>query len=405
MASWKGIYSNVDVLEQQTEDPKVLDQRKWADSKENPEMESTYEPIDPAISLNGKEVELLPADCSPACWKPAFTCRAAMVTVALVLATSVSLNVLLLALGLVHYSKMVATLEQAHQENRQLQEAVPDPFLLFNEAHNACMTIKQPNNLIKVSCDPDAPGQRFQWLSRGLLRHVASQLCVEASTAKNRVAILLKPCNVQRSFQHWECRDHDLLALQGTDLYFNYGNSAKKIAMLYSQNGHWSRWLIYGTHSNICSTCNPFSMDWTFFQGSYYFFSYSPGTWDVANQSCTSMGFHLVMINSIEEKGHVATIMKAPSCWIGLTDQVLEDDWKWVDGTHIEHGDRNLGRSHNSGTPEKHHNSEQLPNELNYWHQNEPNGGKGENCASMQNSLWYDHECKEKFHWICERRF
>ncbi|XP_060539411.1 CD209 antigen-like protein D isoform X5 [Pantherophis guttatus] len=245
------------------------------DSKENPEMESTYEPIDPAISLNGKEVELLPADCSPACWKPAFTCRAAMVTVALVLATSVSLNVLLLALGLVHYSKMVATLEQAHQENRQLQEAA----------------------------------------------------------------------------------------------------------------------------------CNPFSMDWTFFQGSYYFFSYSPGTWDVANQSCTSMGFHLVMINSIEEKGHVATIMKAPSCWIGLTDQVLEDDWKWVDGTHIEHGDRNLGRSHNSGTPEKHHNSEQLPNELNYWHQNEPNGGKGENCASMQNSLWYDHECKEKFHWICERRF
>lgn len=116
------------------------------------------------------------------------------------------------------------------------------------------MTIKQPSNLIKVSCDPDIPSQRFQWLSRGLLRHVASQLCVEASTAKNRVAILLKPCNVRRSFQHWECRDHDLLALQGTDLYFNYGNSAKKLAMLYSQNGRWSRWLIYGTHSNICSS-------------------------------------------------------------------------------------------------------------------------------------------------------
>ncbi|KAM3845314.1 uncharacterized protein M6D78_003065 isoform 2-T2 [Vipera latastei] len=227
MASWKGLYSNVDVLEQQTEDPKVLDQRKWADSKGNPEVESTYEPIDPAIRLNGKEVELLPADCSPACWKPAFICRAGMVTGALVLTTSVSLNVLLLALGLVHYSRMVATLEQAHQENKQLQEA---------------------------------------------------------------------------------------------------------------------------------------------------------GTWDVANQSCTSMGFHLVMINSIEEKGHVATIMKAPSCWIGLTDQVLEGDWKWVDGTHIEPGNS-------------------------YWHQNEPNGGKGENCALMQNSLWYDHECKENFHWICERRF
>ncbi|KAK9407762.1 putative antigen C [Crotalus adamanteus] len=210
MASWKGLYSNVDVLEQQTEDPKVLDQRKWADSKENPEVESTYEPIDPAIRLNGKKVELLPADCSPACWKPTFTCRTGIVTGALVLTTSVSLNVLLLALGLVHYSKMVATLEQAHQENKQLQEAA----------------------------------------------------------------------------------------------------------------------------------CSPFSMDWTFFQGSYYFFSYSPGNWDVANQSCTSMGFHLVTINSIEEKGHVATIMKAPSCWIGLTDQALEGDWKWVDGTYTEHGNR-----------------------------------------------------------------
>ncbi|XP_058023981.1 CD209 antigen-like protein A [Ahaetulla prasina] len=141
MASWKGIYSNVNVLEQQTKDPKVLDQRKWADSKENPEVETTHEPIDRAIRLNGKEVELLPADCSPD-------------------------------------SKMVASLEQAHQENKQLQEAA----------------------------------------------------------------------------------------------------------------------------------CNPFSMDWTIFQGSYYFFSYSPGTWDVANQSCTSMGFHLVMINSIEEKSSLTQV-------------------------------------------------------------------------------------------------
>lgn len=37
-----------------------------------------------------------------ACWKPAFICRAGMVTGALVLTTSVSLNILLLALGLVH---------------------------------------------------------------------------------------------------------------------------------------------------------------------------------------------------------------------------------------------------------------------------------------------------------------
>ncbi|KAM6471682.1 macrophage mannose receptor 1-like isoform 2-T2 [Liasis olivaceus] len=337
MASWKGLYSNVDVLEHQTDDPKAHEHRRWSDSKENPEVESTYEPIDPAIRMEGKEAEPLSAGCCPASWKPPFTCKAVIVAGTAVLATSVSLNMLLLALGLVHYSKMVATLEQAHQENQRLQEAVPNSFLLYNEAHNACMTMKQPNNLIKASCDPGVPTQHFQRLSRGLLRHVASQLCVQAHGAKNKVAIVLQPCNAQRSLQHWECHDHDLLALQGTALYFHYGHSAQKLAMLYSQNGRWSRWLIYGTQNNICSTCNPFSKDWTFFQGSYYFFSYSPGSWEVANQSCTSMGFHLVMINSIEEKGHVTTIMKTPSCWIGLTDQVLEGDWKWVDGTRVEH--------------------------------------------------------------------
>ncbi|KAM6471683.1 hepatic lectin-like isoform 3-T3 [Liasis olivaceus] len=248
MASWKGLYSNVDVLEHQTDDPKAHEHRRWSDSKENPEVESTYEPIDPAIRMEGKEAEPLSAGCCPASWKPPFTCKAVIVAGTAVLATSVSLNMLLLALGLVHYSKMVATLEQAHQENQRLQEAA----------------------------------------------------------------------------------------------------------------------------------CNPFSKDWTFFQGSYYFFSYSPGSWEVANQSCTSMGFHLVMINSIEEKGHVTTIMKTPSCWIGLTDQVLEGDWKWVDGTRVEHDNS-------------------------YWH-HEPNGGKGENCALMQNSLWYDHQCKDNFHWICERK-
>ncbi|XP_025027798.1 macrophage mannose receptor 1-like [Python bivittatus] len=378
MALWKGLYSNVDVLEHQTDDPKVHEQRRWSDSKENPEVESTYEPIDPAIRLEGREAEPLPAGCCPACWKPPFTCKAGIVAGTAVLATSVSLNMLLLALGLVHYSKMVATLEQAHQENKRLQEAVPNSFLLYNEAHNACMTMKQPNNLVKASCDPGVPTQHFQRLSRGLLRHVASQLCVQAHGAKNKVAIILQPCNAQRSLQHWECHDHDLLALQGTALYFHYGHSAQKLAMLYSQSGRWSRWLIYGTQNNICSTCNPFSKDWTFFQGSYYFFSYSPGTWEVANQSCTSMGFHLVMINSIEEKGHVTTIMKTPACWIGLTDQVLEGDWKWVDGTRVEHDNS-------------------------YWH-HEPNGGKGENCALMQNSLWYDHQCKDNFHWVCERK-
>uniref|UniRef100_A0A8D2LJG0 C-type lectin domain-containing protein n=1 Tax=Varanus komodoensis TaxID=61221 RepID=A0A8D2LJG0_VARKO len=130
--------------------------------------------------------------------------------------------------------------------------------------------------------------------------------------------------------------------------------------------------------SLFIAACPPFVRDWTSFQGSYYFLSHSPGPWDVANQSCTSMGSHLLVINSAKEK---VALSQTRSCWIGLIDQVLESDWTWVDGTPI------LSFDFSS-----------------YWGQNEPNGGKAENCALMRNSLWYDYPCKESYHWICERK-
>ncbi|KAJ7316564.1 hypothetical protein JRQ81_002726 [Phrynocephalus forsythii] len=378
MASCKALYINVEVPKHGLDEPRSQEERsESAGSKENLEEDSLYEAVDPLTKLEGKPTEQVPSTQPPA-WKPRCSRRVVIVTCVALLAMSVILNVLLLAVGTVHYAKLTATLEQAENENKKLQDTSPVSFLLYNEHHKVCVARQEPFHLTGVPCRPDDQAQHFQWLPGGLLRHVASQLCVVAPVAKNKWALLLKRCNARSPLQRWECRDHDLLALESQGLYFNYGNSINRLVILYEGQGPWSRWLVYGSLNNVCNSCTPLGRDWTFFQGKYYFFSYSLASWEVANQSCAAMDSHLVTIKSAEEEGHVTRILKSSTSWIGLTDQVQEGNWKWVDGTDV--GPKNS-----------------------YWQPNEPNGGRTENCALLKNSLWYDSSCKESHRWICER--
>uniref|UniRef100_G1KS57 C-type lectin domain-containing protein n=1 Tax=Anolis carolinensis TaxID=28377 RepID=G1KS57_ANOCA len=249
MASWKGLYVNVEAHEHGIEEPRNHEPKSQpAGIKEQPEEDSLYEAVDPTTRLEVKQREPVPPTSSPA-RTPTCSRKVILLTGAALLAISMFLNVLLLTMGTVHYSKMGDTLEQVRNENKRLQE----------------------------------------------------------------------------------------------------------------------------------TACTPLGRDWNAFQESYYFFSHTPGSWDVANQSCTSMGSHLLTINSAEEKDYVANVMKITSYWIGLTDQELEGDWKWVDGTKAER-------------------------EKSYWHSSEPGGGKSENCAMVSHALWYDCPCKERYHWICKRR-
>nr|XP_020647236.1 CD209 antigen-like protein C [Pogona vitticeps] len=248
MASCKDLYINVDVPDCGLEEPRSHEQRSHSGSKGNSEEDGLYEAVDPLTKLEWKPTELVPTS-QPSAWRPTCSHRVVIGTCVALLTLSVSLNVLLLAVGTVHYSKMTTTLEQVEKENRQLQDT---------------------------------------------------------------------------------------------------------------------------------AVCTSLGRDWTFFQGKYYFFSYAPGSWELANQSCAAMDSHLVMINSAEEEGHVTRIVKSSTSWIGLTDQVHEGNWKWVDGTGVD-------------------------SKTSYWQTSEPNGGKSENCALMKNSLWQDSSCKESHRWICER--
>nr|XP_034953309.1 uncharacterized protein LOC118075443 isoform X1 [Zootoca vivipara] len=251
MASWKGLYRNVDLG---LEDPKAPKQRSESGTKEYPEEESVYEPFDAVASLEGKQAGQVASPWHPA-GKPSWTRKVVLIAVVALLAASVFLNVLLLAVGIMRYSKMSAALEQLHAENRKLQEAVPSSsFLLYNENRSHCVTRKEPSSLTQALCDPGDRRQHFQWFSTGLLFHVDSLLCVAAPKAKRKETLRLEPCNGTNPLQRWGCRDHDLLALkEGKDLYFNYGNNRDRVVMLHDGKGPWSRWLTYRTRKNICS--------------------------------------------------------------------------------------------------------------------------------------------------------
>ncbi|XP_053227344.1 uncharacterized protein LOC128405129 isoform X3 [Podarcis raffonei] len=242
MASWKGLYRNVDL---ELEDPKAPEQRSQSGTKEYPEEESVYEPFDAVASLEGKQAGQVAAPWSPA-GKPSWTRKVVLVAVAALLATSVFLNVLLLAVGIMRCKWSAGSLKAAGVP-------VASSFLLYNENRSHCVTRKEPSSLTQAPCDPRNWLQHFQWFSRGLLLHVDSLLCVAAPKAKRKETVRLEPCNGTNPLLRWECRDHDLLALEGKDLYFNYGNNLDRVVMLFDGNGPWSRWVTYGTRQNICS--------------------------------------------------------------------------------------------------------------------------------------------------------
>ncbi len=53
-------------------------------------------------------------------------------------------------------------------------------------------------------------------------------------------------------------------------------------------------------------------------------------SWHKANEYCSSLGGHLVTIQTEEENQFVSHL--APDMWLGATDEIKEGDWVWVTG-------------------------------------------------------------------------
>ncbi|KAK7799934.1 hypothetical protein U0070_012025, partial [Myodes glareolus] len=88
----------------------------------------------------------------------------------------------------------------------------------------------------------------------------------------------------------------------------------------------------YRVTSGSVGNCCP--LNWKHFQSSCYFFSKTTLTWPSSLKNCSEMGAHLVVINTWEEQEFLfQTKPKGKEFYIGLTDQVVEGQWQWVDDT------------------------------------------------------------------------
>uniref|UniRef100_A0A8C5WAQ6 C-type lectin domain family 4 member E n=1 Tax=Microcebus murinus TaxID=30608 RepID=A0A8C5WAQ6_MICMU len=134
--------------------------------------------------------------------------------------------------------------------------------------------------------------------------------------------------------------------------------------------------------SDSVKNCCP--LNWKHFQSSCYFFFTDTLTWALSSKNCSAMGAHLVVINTLEEQEFLFH-MKPNNIefYIGLTDQVVEGRWEWVDGTPFRES-------------------------LSFWDVGEPNNKLTvEDCAILRDSPnpkknWNDVPCFFSKAWICE---
>ncbi|GAB1292947.1 CD209 antigen-like protein D [Apodemus speciosus] len=145
--------------------------------------------------------------------------------------------------------------------------------------------------------------------------------------------------------------------------------------------------------------CQPCPRDWTFFNGSCYFFSKSQRNWHNSITACQELGAQLVIIETDEEQTFLQQTSKArgPS-WMGLSDLHNEGTWHWVDGSPLSprvYDGKKSGQELNHGP--------RTTGFTQYWNRGEPNNVGDEDCVEFSGDGWNDLKCDHLVFWICKK--
>ncbi|KAK2887642.1 hypothetical protein QQF64_013133 [Cirrhinus molitorella] len=138
----------------------------------------------------------------------------------------------------------------------------------------------------------------------------------------------------------------------------------------------------------LLPTKSPCPEEWKAFGGSCYYVSEYRRTWSDSQMYCKRQGGHLAIILTAEEQTFIWNLLPRGywnAYWFGISDQKVEDDWYWVDGTKLVGG---------------------------FWEDGEPNNHINEDCGYMiktdvltrvATKSWYDAPCHMSLPWICEK--
>ena len=83
------------------------------------------------------------------------------------------------------------------------------------------------------------------------------------------------------------------------------------------------------------------------YNGSNYYCSLSPNTWENANNACNSYGGSLATVNSAAENSWLTSKLQASSAYIGLSDASSEGNFTWTSGQPMTYSNWYPGQPNN----------------------------------------------------------
>ncbi|XP_062425038.1 macrophage mannose receptor 1-like [Rhea pennata] len=318
-------------------------------------------------------------------------------------------------------------------------------FSIYNEDSKLCAQAQNSSSVISTMCEQHNEFQKFRWVSATQLLSMALKLCLGVLSKDNEAAVTLEACNKTNALQWWECRN-DTLAIQGKDLFFNYGKGKGKKIRLSEGSGKGSRWKIYGTTDSVCSQryediftlggnafgapcVFPFKLNgkwhaecipWNDDAGSlwcatssdfdedqrfgncplkdsihndvwkanpltetyYQINSESLLTWHQARKSCQQQNAELLSVTDLHEEMYL----------LGLTSDLGVNAKLWI-GLF---GALDSGWQWTGGSPFRYLN----------WAPGNPSVESGKICGTFQgrNGKWENQECNRKLGYICQKR-
>ena len=126
----------------------------------------------------------------------------------------------------------------------------------------------------------------------------------------------------------------------------SYGQTFTHSGFIYGSNGTGIQGVQVQLYSRTTPTMTGFTSQ-NNYNGHSYYRSTGSMTWTDARTACANMGGHLVTVTTPAENNFIFNLW--PSGWIGLSDEAVEGQWRWVTGEPYTWGNWNPGEPNNAG--------------------------------------------------------